>query len=120
MDEEGYLYFVGRKDNMIKTSGSRVSHTEIEEIVYASGLIKEAAAIGIEHKTLGQAILLVISIATEKNFDIQNLIKLCKIKFPNYMVPAKIEILPSLPKNPNGKIDRTLLAQQYAKIFKSV
>jgi acyl-CoA ligase (AMP-forming) (exosortase A-associated) len=120
MDEEGYLYFVGRKDNMIKTSGYRVSHTEIEEIVYASGLIKEAAAIGIDHKTLGQAILLVISVATEQNFDIQNLVKLCKIKLPNYMVPAKIEILPSLPKNPNGKIDRTLLAQQYAGTFESV
>ena len=119
MDKDGYLYFVGRKDNMIKTSGYRVSQTEIEEVAYASGLIKEAAAIGIEHDTLGQAILLTVSVETEQDFDKQNLLKLCKTKLPNYMVPAKIEILPSLPKNPNGKIDRTLLAQQFAEIFGS-
>ena len=118
IDEEGYFYFVGRKDDMIKTSGYRVSQTEIEEIIYASGLVKEAAALGIEHETLGQAILLVISVETEHSFDQQTLINLCKSKLPNYMVPAKIEILPNLPKNPNGKIDRTLLARQYAKIFK--
>jgi acyl-CoA ligase (AMP-forming) (exosortase A-associated) len=118
MDEEGYLYFVGRKDDMIKTSGYRVSQTEIEEIIYASGLVKEAVALGIEHETLGQAILLVISIESEQDFDQQALIKLCRSKLPNYMVPAKIEILSNLPKNPNGKIDRTLLTQQYADLFK--
>jgi acyl-CoA ligase (AMP-forming) (exosortase A-associated) len=120
MDEEGYLYFVGRKDNMIKTSGYRVSQTEIEEVLYDSALVKEAAAIGIEHETLGQAILLVVSVETEQDFYKQNLLKLCKAKLPNHMVPAKIEILSSLPKNPNGKIDRTLLAQQFAGIFGSV
>lgn len=120
MDEEGYLYFIGRKDDMIKTSGYRVSQTEIEEIIYSSSLIKEAAAIGIEHGTLGQAILLVVSLEAKQDFDKQQLIDICKNKLPNYMVPAKIEILPSLPKNPNGKIDRTLLTQQFSGIFESV
>ena len=116
-DEEGYLYFVGRKDDMIKTSGYRVSPTEIEEVIYASGLVKEAAAIGIEHDTLGQAVLVIASLEDSIDFQEQALINLCKAQLPNFMVPAKIEILPVLPKNPNGKIDRKALAQQFADIF---
>jgi acyl-CoA synthetase (AMP-forming)/AMP-acid ligase II len=118
VDEDGYFYFVGRKDDMIKTSGYRVSQTEIEEVIYASGLVKEVVALGIEHETLGQAILLVVSVESESSFDSQELINLCKNNLPNYMVPARIEVLSSLPKNPNGKIDRTLLTKQFADIFK--
>lgn len=117
MDEEGYLYFVGRRDDMIKSSGYRVSPTEIEEIIYASGLAKEAAAIGIEHDTLGQAIVVVISVENPIGFQEIELINLCKTRLPNFMVPTKIEILPSLPKNPNGKIDRKALTQQFAGLF---
>lgn len=118
VDEEGYLYFVGRKDDMIKTSGYRVSQTEIEEVIYASGLVNEVVALGIEHETLGQAILLVVSVESDTDFDAQEIINLCKNKLPNYMIPAKVELLPDLPKNPNGKIDRTLLTKQFADIFK--
>ncbi|MDP2901987.1 MAG: acyl-CoA ligase (AMP-forming), exosortase A system-associated [Methylovulum sp.] len=117
MDEEGYLYFVGRKDDMIKTSGYRVSPTEIEEVIYASGLVKEAAAIGIDHQTLGQAIIVVISNKHPHGLDEKALINLCQAQLPNFMVPAKIEILSELPKNPNGKIDRKRLAQQFRHLF---
>ncbi|MEQ1529851.1 MAG: acyl-CoA ligase (AMP-forming), exosortase A system-associated [Methylococcales bacterium] len=117
MDEEGYLYFVGRKDDMIKTSGYRVSPTEIEEVIYSSGLVKEAAAIGIEHDTLGQAVLVVVSVEDPDTFSEQTLSNLCKTQLPNFMVPAKIVLLPVLPKNPNGKIDRKTLTQQFADIF---
>lgn len=117
MDEEGYLYFVGRKDDMIKTSGYRVSPSEIEEVVYASGLVKETAAIGIEHPTLGQAVVVVASPQPEHEFDAQTLIDCCKAQLPNFMVPAKVELLPNLPRNPNGKIDRKVLSQQFANLF---
>ena len=117
MDEEGYLYFVGRKDDMIKTSGYRVSPSEIEEVVYATGLAKEAAAIGIEHPTLGQAIVVVVQPDSDTEFEAQSLIESCKKQLPNFMVPAKIETLSDLPRNPNGKIDRKQLCQQYADLF---
>ncbi len=117
MDEEGYLYFVGRKDDMIKTSGYRVSPTEIEEVIYSSGLVKEAAALGIEHDTLGQAVVVVVSVEDPESFSVQALSNLCKAQLANFMVPAKIEVLPILPKNPNGKIDRKTLVQQFADIF---
>ena len=116
-DEEGYLYFVGRKDDMIKTSGYRVSPTEIEEVIYSSGMVKEAAAIGIDHDDLGHAILVVVSVELSNLFNDQALVNLCRTQLPNFMVPAKIEVLPSLPKNPNGKIDRKALAQQFAAVF---
>jgi acyl-CoA ligase (AMP-forming) (exosortase A-associated) len=116
MDEEGYLFFVGRKDDMIKTSGYRVSPSEIEEVIYGSGLVKEAVAIGIEHERLGQAITVIVSPNTNTHLEPQILIELCKAQLPNFMVPAKIEIINELPRNPNGKIDRKLLSQQFADI----
>jgi acyl-CoA ligase (AMP-forming) (exosortase A-associated) len=119
MDEEGYLYFVGRKDDMIKTSGYRVSPSEIEEVIYASGLVKEAAAIGIEHDALGQAVVVVVSPQMETDFNSQTLIDCCKAQLPNFMVPSKIEVLTELPRNPNGKIDRKILSHQFANLFQS-
>ena len=60
-DEEGFLYFVGRRDQMIKTSGYRVSPTEVEEVAYASGMVGDAVAVAAPHPDLGQAIVLVVS-----------------------------------------------------------
>jgi len=119
MDDEGFLYFVGRKDDMIKTSGYRVSPSEIEEVVYASGLVKEAAAIGVEHASLGQAVVVVVSPQPDGEFDPLQLLDCCKAQLPNFMVPAKIEALNTLPRNPNGKIDRKILSQQFANLFQS-
>ena len=61
MDKDGFLYFIGRKDEMIKTSGYRVSPTEVEEVAYASGMVGDAVAVGAPHPDLGQAIVLVVS-----------------------------------------------------------
>ena len=59
MDEEGFLYFIGRRDEMIKTSGYRVSPMEVEEVIYATELVAEAAAVGVPHPVLGQAIAVI-------------------------------------------------------------
>jgi hypothetical protein len=61
MDEEGFLYFIGRRDEMIKTSGYRISPTEIEEVVYATQRVGECAAFGVDHPSLGQAVVLVVT-----------------------------------------------------------
>lgn len=119
-DEEGYLYFVGRRDEMIKTSGYRVSPDEIEEMAYQSGLIREAAAVGVPHATLGQAVLLIVTVpattdSTESCLDA--LLQRCREQLPNFMVPHKCILEAELPRNPNGKIDRRLLAQRYADLF---
>lgn len=120
MDEEGYLYFVSRKDEMIKTSGYRVSPTEVEAVAYASGLVASAVALGVPHPVLGQAILLIVtslSTATDKEPLAAELLKFCQRELPNFMIPARILIEDSLPHNPNGKIDRKVLADKYAHRF---
>jgi len=111
MDEEGYLYFIGRSDDMIKTSGYRVSPAEVEEVIYATGLVIEAAAIGVPHPLLGQSIALVATAAAA--VDGAALLAACKRALPAYMVPTRIEVRSvPLPRNPNGKIDRKLLADE--------
>ena len=116
MDEDGYLSFVGRKDDMIKTSGYRVSPTEVEEALYASGLVDQAVALGIPHPTLGQAIVAVVTPKTAP-LDDEALIKHCKQHLPAFMVPAHIHTQASLPRNPNGKIDRKQLSGELQDLF---
>jgi acyl-CoA ligase (AMP-forming) (exosortase A-associated) len=116
-DEEGFLYFVGRRDEMIKTSGYRVSPTEVEEVVFATGLVSDAAAVGVSHPTLGQAIVIVAAAATGKAADAPALIAACKQQLPLFMVPHHVEWRESLPRNPNGKYDRPRLATELKNLF---
>lgn len=121
MDEEGYLYFIGRSDDMIKTSSYRVSPTEIEEIIYSTECVVEAAAIGVPHPTLGQAIIVVAIPLEGVDLDPETLLSACKHHLPAFMVPSLIELRQGhLPRNPNGKIDRKSIAQEFLHIFMSV
>ena len=111
-DAEGFLYFIGRRDEMMKTSGYRVSPTEVEEVLYATRLVGECVAFGTEHSTLGQAIH-VVATAPDGSaaLDVPALLAACKKQMPAYMVPAGFEAMAGpLPRNPNGKIDRKLLS----------
>lgn len=115
MDDEGYLYFIGRSDEMIKVSGYRVSPTEIEEVVSATGLVEEAACFGVPHPELGQAVVLVGVAET----DVAGaLLQECKRRLPAYMVPLHLALRPGqLPRNPNGKIDRKALQAAHLNLF---
>ena len=116
-DAQGFLYFVGRRDEMIKTSGYRVSPTEVEEVVYSTGLIGAAAAIGVSHSRLGQAIVIVATPPVGGRLDGEALLSECRRAMPQYMVPARIIERADLPRNPNGKIDRKALAAEFADIL---
>lgn len=116
-DEDGFLYFVGRRDDMIKTSGYRVSPTEIEEIAYASGLIGEAIALGIPHPKLGQAIVLVATPPAEGDLDTDALLTCYRQDMPIFMVPRQIVVRDVLHRNANGKLDRTAVATELADLF---
>jgi acyl-CoA ligase (AMP-forming) (exosortase A-associated) len=113
-DADGFLYFIGRSDDMIKVSGYRISPTEVEEVVYASGLAQEAAAVGVPHPNLGYAIVLVV----HGTADGVALLKECQRRLPAYMVPGHVEVRQeALPRNPNGKIDRKLLQAGFLDFF---
>jgi len=111
-DAEGFLYFVGRRDEMMKTSGYRVSPTEVEEVLYATKLVGECVAFGVDHPTLGQAIQVIASAPDGSDgIDLEALLASCRQHMPAYMLPAGIHPMKGpLPRNPNGKIDRKLLA----------
>jgi acyl-CoA ligase (AMP-forming) (exosortase A-associated) len=114
MDEEGFLYFVGRRDEMMKTSGYRVSPTEVEEILYGTKLVGECVAFGVEHATLGQAIQVIATPPDGGALDVDALLAECKARMPAYMVPAGIDVRTGpLPRNPNGKIDRKTLSTEW-------
>ncbi len=117
-DEDGFLYFISRDDEMIKTSGYRVSPTEVEEVVYAREHVAEAAALGVSHPVLGQAIVVIAYARPGASLSAAELLAACKPHLPAYMLPQKIIMSPdSLPRNPNGKIDRKLLSTQLAQVF---
>lgn len=113
-DEDGFLYFVGRTDDMIKTSGYRVSPTEVEEAAYATGLVREAVAFGLPDEKLGQHIALVVAVAEGADADRDALLAALRRGLPAYMVPQEVLFLDGLAKSANGKFDRNLLRQQVA------
>ncbi|MCF8107509.1 MAG: acyl-CoA ligase (AMP-forming), exosortase A system-associated [Desulfohalobiaceae bacterium] len=108
-DEEGFLYFVCRPDDMIKTSGYRVSPTEIEEVLYSTGEVKHAAVFGLADDILGSIVVAVISARDGRTPDPKKLLNACRENLANYMVPREIFIWEELPLNANGKIDRSLV-----------
>ncbi|MET1255275.1 acyl-CoA ligase (AMP-forming), exosortase A system-associated [Aliikangiella maris] len=118
-DEEGYLYFVGRRDDMIKSSGYRISPSEIEECIYQFPGIAEVAAIGIAHPRLGQAVVVVVVSESSQQLVQQDLLKYCQKELPNFMHPQAIFEQTQLPRNPNGKINRQQLMTEYADVFQS-
>lgn len=118
LDQEGFLYYVGRRDDMIKTSGYRVSPTEIEEVVYATGCVEEVVALGLPHPTLGQAIAVVAKPRGDGPLADADILAACRRDLPLYMVPTLVVERPQLPRNPNGKLDRPTLARELSEMLR--
>jgi acyl-CoA synthetase (AMP-forming)/AMP-acid ligase II len=111
-DADGYLYFVTRADQLIKTSGYRVSPTEIEDIVSEVPGVIENAALGMPDELLGQKIVVAVAGSVTGAEDlIERIRRHCRLHLPPYMAPADIHVLEQLPRNANGKPDRGALAK---------
>jgi acyl-CoA ligase (AMP-forming) (exosortase A-associated) len=108
-DEEGFLYFVGRNDEMIKTSGYRVSPAEIEEAAYDTGMLRDVVALGLEDARLGQHIVLVLTPKNDVVFEEAVLLKALRVRLPTYMLPHSIILREGIPRSPNGKFDRAAI-----------
>jgi acyl-coenzyme A synthetase/AMP-(fatty) acid ligase len=111
-DFDGLLYFVGRRDAMIKSQGNRISPQEVEEAALATGLVAEAVALGIADERLGQAVHLVVRAEPDADEPEAQLPKLLAKELPNFMQPQVIHWREAMPLNPNGKIDRTALKRE--------
>lgn len=108
-DEEGYLYFVGRKDDMIKSKGERISPKEIEQCLCALKGVAEAAVIGVPDEILGQAIKAFIRCHEGEHLAEKEVLKHCKTHLEDFMVPHAIVFLDSFPKTSSNKIDKLAL-----------
>ncbi|HEY0687080.1 MAG TPA: acyl-CoA ligase (AMP-forming), exosortase A system-associated [Steroidobacter sp.] len=111
-DADGYLYFVARADQLIKTSGYRVSSTEIEDIVSEVDGVIENVALGVADELLGQKIVVAVAGSVSgAEALIERIRRHCRLHLPPYMAPADIHVLEELPRNANGKPDRPALAK---------
>jgi acyl-CoA ligase (AMP-forming) (exosortase A-associated) len=109
-EKDGLLYFVGRRDAMIKSAGNRISPQEVEDAAIDSGLAAEAIAVGVPDERLGQAVCL--AVRPVGTFDEAALRKALVAALPNFMQPKVIRPYSEMPRNPNGKLDRNALAAE--------
>ncbi|MBN2491640.1 MAG: acyl-CoA ligase (AMP-forming), exosortase A system-associated [Planctomycetes bacterium] len=111
-DADGYLYFVGRRDEMIKVSGFRVSPSEIEDFVLSTGLVSEAVAVGVPDAELGESIVLFVVPDRPGAEAPEALRRALAAELPRYMIPRHVVEQDALPRNPNGKVDRSGLRRR--------
>jgi long-chain acyl-CoA synthetase len=109
-DEDGYLYFVGRRDDLIKSGGEKVVPREIEDVLHAASDVREAAVVGIPDRLLGHAVHAHVSPQEGAELSEAALRSHCAERLEDYKVPRRIVIHAELPRTSNGKIDRLALA----------
>ncbi len=113
-DEDGYLYFVGRRDELIKTQGYRVSPAEVEDLVASTGIVREACAFGVPDPDMGQRVVAVVSLRKGQKGSVEDIRALCLQNAPSYLVPSALVIQGELPKTPSGKIDRQAIRDAFS------
>jgi acyl-CoA ligase (AMP-forming) (exosortase A-associated) len=111
-DEDGFLYYVGRRDTMIKCSGHRISPTEVEEVLFQSGQVRQAAVIGVPDEVMGQAIKAFVVARDGSPLEVPRLLEYCGERVPRYMVPRRVDVLDELPKTTSGKVDYPALRRR--------
>lgn len=108
-DAEGRLTFVGRRDDIIKSRGEKVAPSEVEHVLLELAGVTEAAVVGVDHPVLGSAIRAVVSLTEDAGLSPASLREHCALNLETYKVPHEFVVLPSLPRNERGKIDKTAL-----------
>jgi acyl-CoA synthetase (AMP-forming)/AMP-acid ligase II len=114
-DEEGYLYVIGRKDDLLKVGGHRINPQEIEDAMMATELLMEVAVVGLDDGLLGKR-LVAIAVPIREETNERDILANCLTMLPRYKIPSEIKFVSSLPKNSNGKINRPGCMQLFNKI----
>ncbi len=110
MDHEGFLYFVGRTDDIIKTRGEKVSPAEVESALHRIPGVREAAVVGVPDPLLGEAVRAYVVTDPAMDLTAQSIRASCATLLESHLVPTQVILCESLPKGPNGKVDKRLLA----------
>ena len=108
-DEDGFLYWVGRKDDIIKSRGEKVSPREVEDVLHQHPQIAEAAVVGVEDDVLGQAVRAVVRLQSDAEVSVRDVQSHCRSFLEDFMVPQQVEFRDALPRTANGKIDKKVL-----------
>jgi long-chain acyl-CoA synthetase len=109
MDADGFLYFVGRRDDILKSRGEKVAPKEVEDALYALPGVREAAVVGVPDPMLGQAIRAIVAVEPDSGLDARTVIAHCRSRLEDFMLPREVEFREALPKSANGKIERARL-----------
>jgi long-chain acyl-CoA synthetase len=114
MDDEGYLYFVGRTDDIIKTRGEKVSPVEVENALYRIPGVREAAVVGVPDEHLGQALRAYVVADPAAGLTVQSVRADSAAFLEPYMVPTQVILCDCLPRSPNGKVNKRILTAETA------
>jgi len=114
MDADGYLYFEGRTDDIIKSRGEKVSPVEVENCLHGIPGVREAAVVGVPDPQLGEAIRAYVALDDGATLTVKDIKGACAAKLESFMVPRDVIILPELPKTASGKIRKKNLEEQDA------
>jgi acyl-CoA synthetase (AMP-forming)/AMP-acid ligase II len=116
LDEDGSLYFAARTSAFIKCSDFRVSPTEVEDVVFSSGLVTDVVAFGRPDELLGQVVHLAVTGVDGNEADTAGILRHCKKALPRYAVPREIHVWddPSMPQTANGKVDRPRVIERFS------
>lgn len=114
MDDEGFLYFVSRRDQMLKCYGFRVSPEDVEEQLHGSGLVHEVVIVGQPHEIAGTSLVAHVVPKEPRDFTPAMLLDYCRAQMPQYMVPVDVVVHESLPRTSSGKMDRKRVADEAA------
>ena len=114
IDADGFLYFVARRDDMLKSRGEKVAPREVEAVLHAADGVRMAAVVGAPDRLLGQAIVAYVVPHDDAELTPTALRRHCAAHLEDYMVPARVELRDALPTTANGKVDRRALAEQAA------
>ncbi|MBI2400024.1 MAG: AMP-binding protein [Deltaproteobacteria bacterium] len=115
-DDEGYLYFVGRRDEIIKSRGEKVSPREIENVLCSMQGVAEAAVVGVPDPVLGEAVKAVIVKRPGVQITEKDVRSFCSKRLEDHMVPKVVEFAAGLPKSENGKIKKTCLTESFRSL----
>ncbi|HOT96875.1 MAG TPA: AMP-binding protein [bacterium] len=113
-DEEGFLYFIGRKDDIIKCRGEKVSPREVENVLYQFEGVAEAAVLGRPDPVLGEAIVAVVKLSDRRPVEASEIARHCAGRLESFCVPQEILFIEEMPKSGNGKIDKKRIAELLA------
>lgn len=109
VDEEGYLYFLGRRDDLIKSRGERISAREVENVLCTMAGVAEAAVIGVPDDVMGQAVKAFVVPADGGAIAERHVLRHCRDNLESFMVPKYVDIVDTLPRTPHGKVDKRTL-----------